>query len=217
MLRAMWENRRGRFFILCGLSYVLSQLQMLFLLFVVPLHILYRKEGRREFLLASLAVMVAIFVTAVIELSALADQELRTLFLIVEVAVPLMFLVGIYVMLDGELIRISGIYRFLLALAVMGLIGSLVFPRFFENQTLAGLIQEQWQQMGSLFTTGTQVEGGLDDVLIQDFFQSPELWAEMEDIFLKTWLLGFAVLILFCWRMGKPFWPSPGGKNRQVW
>ena len=48
-----------------------------------------------------------------------------------------------------------------------------------------------------------KLAGGMDEALMRDFFQSPELWTAMKETFLKTWLLGFGMLILACWRMGE--------------
>jgi len=206
VLSTVWENRYGRLALLCGASLALAQLQLFFFLFVVPLHLLYRVQGRRSFFLGALLTTAALAGQMLVDLSALEEQELFRLFMLVQASVPVMLLTGVYMMLDRETFRFNGIYRFLLALLVVGIIGFLVFPRVFNNETLARLIQSQWEQMGRLFTAGNRVEGGMEDALIQEFFRSPELWTEMTDLFLRTWLVGFAGIILFCWRLGERFW-----------
>ena len=203
MLRLMQENRRARFVLLTGLAIVLLQLKLSFFFFVVPLHVLYRKDGRRDFLLASVVVVAVTIAIVARRVLTFEDQGLRTLILLMELAVPVMFLAGIYVMLDGAQIRIPGIYRYLLALAGPGFVGFLVFSKIFAYQPLVEIMQELSQQMGGLFASTYEVQGGMDEALMWDFFQSPELWAAMEETFLRTWLLGFSVLILLCWRMGE--------------
>ena len=160
MLAPMWESRRTRFFALIGLSLILLQLKLFFFFFVVPLHVLYRKNGRRDFLIASFVVMAAFVAFMVMGLPSLGDPLLRPLALMMEFAVPVMFLAGIYVMLDKELIRVPGIYRYLLALVGPGFIGFLVFARIFAYQPLVDILQEEWSRMGGLFASAFEVSGG---------------------------------------------------------
>ena len=147
--------------------------------------------------------MAGVAARAGFSLRLLEDQELKSLFFSVELGVPLMMLAGYFLLLDGKLLKLPGVYRLLLATAAVGGLSLLIFPRFFYNDTIVTLIQDQIRQMGLLFRSGNAVQGGFDDALVENYFSDPAVFQVMRDVFFRTYLTGFALVLLFFWRLGE--------------
>jgi len=133
-----------------------------------------------------------------------------------------MVLTGIFLLVGNDLVKMRGIFRLLTAVAAAGLVSLFIFPKFFYNDDLAALIQDQISQMGQMFKTGNTIEGGFDDALVEDYFSGPEVFENMRDVFFRTFMTGFTLVLLFLWRLGESVLANldrrkpPGLKNFQV-
>ncbi len=199
----LWERKVVRFWLICIISFIISQVNLIFLFYLVPLHIIYRKWGAKDFLIAAGAVVAGIAIRSTILLWGLDDPELRSIFISIEIGFPVMFLLGLSIMIGDDYIRIPGVYRFLIAAAVIGIISLMIFPRFFYNDELTALIQGELERMGQIFQAGNTIEGGFDDAIIADYFESKEMIETMRDVFLSSFTAWFSLILLFFWRIGE--------------
>lgn len=187
------KRRDVQFALLCATSLVLVLLQGLLPLFLIPLQIIYYRERRRGFLLGGIAILIVYAVIRYFSYPPLEDAELARFLLTFELTVTAVVVLGLYVMIDGETIRIAGLYRYLLAVVVMWFPGVLIVPRLVLDERVVSFLQVQlsWITQSAADTT------------TQAIFEASEVWELLRELFLRSWLFGFALSLLIIWRLGE--------------
>lgn len=201
-----------KYLFLVFLALLLPQTAGLFLFFTVPLCLIYREWGLKGFLPAAVLSAAGAVIRALLdgrnfqgwmESQGPADPGAYGIFLLMQMGLPLVVLGGVFLLLAGDLVKIPGVFRLLAALGIMGIYGAFLLPRFFENEIFAGRMREILVFMGQNFSGTGEIQGGMNDALMEGFFSDPRTFDIIKDTVLKTFLPVFELLILFLWRLAE--------------
>ena len=179
-----------------AVSYVLYQFNV-FILFLIPLQILYARRGSTELVRGAGIVFLLTAITAIRRLAGLEDQSLRRVLLVLEVVLPFSLIAGIVLPAikwsfypDGRrLIKLSGVT------ALIGIVSIPIVLMVSRNDGLGRFFVEQIEA----FRNALEASSGGDPTLMYAFGEilgDPERLASIAaELVLRNYLFSFFVLV----------------------
>ncbi len=148
------------------LSALFYQLGFVLFLFLVPLQVLFERKGERPFLVASIAAWTAITLVRLFELRRMEALAGLGALSGIDIAVPAVFLFGLWVMNSRHPQLPSTLYRLLLSMLVCVVVlvpGALVL---LSHEGARGLVTEQFRMVyDSIVSAG----GGVAVITFEEF------------------------------------------------
>ncbi len=175
---------------------------ILFFLFLIPLQVLFIRRGMGKFLISSAVVMAGIGISALIKTVPIEDRDLRFIFITLELAFPLLLLIGLFIVNSS----ISGfrfrIYRALTAAAVTGLISVPIIYFMSGNEKLVLLLKEQIVLIAEMLKTGLTGGESFESSVLAGILKPDQLAEMIRGMIFKNYLFFIYIIITGSWWLG---------------
>ena len=203
----MQLSERGAFwvdiFLFAAISVFIYQLGLIYFLFAVPLQILIKKRGEYAYLYAALLVLIGAVVTAFIRTRGMENSNFRRMMALLQLLLPVFLLASLYTVNKKGLRVQRTVFRLIAAVIGAGIVSiPLIFGILRNTEFVAFLRSQLTAIMEGFFSpraeSGMQFEQGL----LLSFFNSDRIISLMRELFFRTFLFSFFLILTINWRVG---------------
>ena len=176
-------------------AFLLYQLNMIFL-FLLPLQMLFVRRGRRQLIVALLAVTGAIAIAALVRSARLTGLEARTPLLIIDLILPAVFLGGLLAAdTDWGVSGVGQLHKCTAAAAVAGLVSVPIILYITRNESLRMVFTDQLERVAQALTRSSDEVPGGERTLFGAFGDAEALIGFFAGVLLRNYVFMFFVML----------------------
>jgi hypothetical protein len=195
--RSSWTDLIG----FSVLSLLFYKLGIFFLLFLVPLQVLYVRRGLTTQLYSFGIVLFFIFLFAVISTRKIENGTLRGTLLLLEMVVPALLMTGLAVVnAHNEYIH-RNLYKLLAATIITGLVSIVIIVLMVRSEAYINFIKDQMDLMLEAFSQAFTTEGTAG-MMFGGMLTTERIFEMARKILLRNYLFLYFMMLVGNWRAG---------------
>ncbi len=177
----------------------LSQMNVLFFLFLVPLQVIYHRRDLESCMLSGALVAVLILVLGFVRSRGIESADLRRGILVMELSLPVLLLLGLLWTDYSKVLGYRALYRLLTGTAGAALIGVLIILGLSRNQELVNLLREQFEAVAREFQSGFARQESFESSVLSGVLAPERMVEYTKTLFFKGYVFFYFLLLTGCW------------------
>jgi len=196
--RRVWTEVAG--FTVLGI--ILYKVGVLFFLFLIPFQLLIGRRGFHYFLISCGIFLGVSFLFTLGNLRIIDVEGLSGIILLLELGIPLMFLLGLGIVNYPDLQFERKLYGLLVSAGIIGVISVPVILLVSRNEELIEFFRQQLGQVFRVFSMSGGEADSFETGIMENMLETDSLFLWLKEMILRNYLFIFFVILTANWWAG---------------